>query len=82
MALATENLNVPKGASWTTITNEGTAFDVQNTSQVLMEYTFTNTVSQGSFLVPYQTIVGVKQTLYVRFYNADQNGTVSITRVS
>lgn len=80
MALSTEHKEIPEGADWTEITNTQRAFDIQNTVGVLMEYSFTDGVSKGSYLTPYTVIYGIKQSIFVRFHNVEQKGTISITR--
>lgn len=81
MTLSTEYLDVPNGEDWTKVDNVGTAFSIQNTAEVLMEYSFTDGIKQGSYLTPYTVIADIRQAVYVRFYNQSQNGTISITRV-
>jgi len=82
MTLSTEYLDVLSGEDWTKVDNIGTAFSIQNTAEVLMEYSFTDSIKQGSYLTPYTVIADIRQTVYVRFYNQSQNGTISITRVA
>jgi len=82
MNLTTESLDIANGSAWTTIDNTTTAMSIQNTSEVLMEYSFTTPIAKGSYLTPYTTIGDIRQTVFVRFYNTNQNGTISITRVA
>ena len=80
MTLSTEYVEVPKGSAWTPILNTSDSFSVQNTANVLMEYSFTNAMAFGSYLTPYTILNGLRQTVYVRFNEDSPNGIVSITR--
>lgn len=79
--LSTVHVEIPSGSTWTPVTLDGaTSITVQNTAEVLMEYSFTDGIVKGSYLTPYTFISGVRQTVYVRFYNSAQNGTISVTK--
>ncbi len=80
--LATEFAEIANGEAWTPITNTSRSFSIQNTAEVLMEYSFTDGVAKGSYLTPYTVVHGIKQTIYLRFHNVNQNGTISVTRES
>lgn len=82
MALTTEFQDIPEGEAWVEIENTTTNFSIQNTTGVLMEYTFTDGIKLGSYLTPYTVIHGIEQSMYVRFNNTEQKGTISITRES
>ena len=79
--LETEYIEIPKGAAWTPIAlGTSLAFDIQNIAEVMMEYTFTEGVQLGSYLTPYTVVLGIQQTVYVRFRDMQQNGAISVTR--
>jgi hypothetical protein len=79
--LTTEYVEIPKGVGWTPIElGDSIAFDVQNIAEVMMEYTFTDDVRLGSYLTPYTVVLGIQQTVYVRFRDVQQNGAISVTR--
>ena len=79
--LTTEYVEIPKGTAWTLIeVGSSVAFSIQNTAEVMMEYTFTEPIIRGAYLTPYTEIVGIQQDIYVRFADAAQNGAISVTR--
>ena len=80
--LATEYKEVSNGESWTEIPNTSRSFSIQNTAEVLMEYSYTDGIKKGGYLTPYTEIFGIKQSIFLRFYNVNQSGTISITRES
>lgn len=80
--LSTEPMDIPAGNGWTPIENTKFAFSIQNTAEVMMEYSFTNGVERGSYLTPFTVITDIRQTIYVRFSNTQNNGLISLTRVS
>ena len=83
MILRTEPIDIPAGEDWTLIAlNTDFAFSIQNTAEVMMEYSFTDGISRGSYLTPYTIIADIRQDIYVRFYNVTQSGIISVTRVS
>lgn len=84
MALRTEYKEISNSAGWTEIQlpSGDISFTIQNISEVMMEYTFTDTVKRGSFLTPYTLIIDNRQSVFVRFADAQQNGAISITRES
>ena len=79
--LETEYIEIPHGTAWTPVTiGDSLAFDIQNIAEVMMEYTFTEDVPLGSYLTPYTVVLGIQQTVYVRFRDNQQNGAISVTR--
>lgn len=80
--LTTELVDIPSGEAWTPIENTQDAFDIQNTSNVPMEFTYTNTVDKGSILLPNTWVLGIMQTVYVRHKSDITNGTISVVRFS
>lgn len=81
MALTTELHNIPKN-TWHEIENTGQIFDIQNTSEVMMEYTFTSPIDKGSHLLPDMWVLGVEQTVWVRHQSNITEGTISVVRYS
>ena len=80
MALHSELYPIPNGAEWTIIDNTTTSFNIQNTAEVMMEYTFTIPIDKGGYLTPYTFLDNLTQPIYVRFYNVHQNGTIHVIR--
>jgi len=78
--LTTDYLDIPKGSTWTEIPLTTDSFSLQNTANVLMEYSFTAGVQHGSYLTPYTVLNGIRQSVYVRFNEVSPNGVISITR--
>lgn len=82
MILSTENKPIPSGEDWTPIDiGSHYAFTIQNVAEVMMEYSFTDGLKRATYLTPYTFIVDIRQKIYVRFYNVQQNGEISITWV-
>ena len=74
-------VSIPKGDTWSLIENTSTNYDIQNTTGVLVEYSYNNTSPIGSILKPFDTLSTIKQNIYVRLRDYDgQNGLLSITR--
>ena len=79
--LETDYDEIESGPEWTPVTlGDSLAFDIQNIAEVMMEYTFTEDVHIGSYLTPYTVVLGIQQTVYVRFRDNQQNGAISVTR--
>lgn len=82
MILSTENKLIPAGENWTPIDiGSHYSFTIQNVAAVMMEYSFTDGLKRGSYLTPYTFIGDIRQTIYVRFYNVEHSGEISITWV-
>lgn len=82
MGVITDHIAIQPGREWTAIQNTTFSFDIQNTLDVRLEYSFINdsTISRALFLNISDFIRSVQQTIYVRAYDLDQHGTVAVIR--
>ena len=78
--LSTEFFEIQAGAEWQKISTNGGTFDVQNRTNILIEYTFTNGVDVGSILLPHAWVTGLVEDIYFRMDEDDVKGTISIVR--
>jgi len=80
--LTPEHITIESGRSWKEITNTSFSYSIQNTTDVRVEYSFIDnaSISRGFFLNPSDYIEDLQQSVYVRLYETEQNGTLAILR--